>query len=103
MLARLHAESSKNIYSLHGLLAFILPDWGQVCHWLMVVSNCSPGSALFHALRLIFSKSSLALIFLETLLLTRYRSSHISSFSIAFINSLVSRMELLEFCPLTVR
>src|SRR5664279_673137 len=44
MLARLHAESSTNIYSLHGLLALIRPEFGQVCQWLIVVSYCTPGS-----------------------------------------------------------
>ena len=44
MLARLHAESSTNIYSLHGLLALIRPEFGQVCQRLIVVSYCTPGS-----------------------------------------------------------
>jgi hypothetical protein len=47
--ARLQAVSSRNMYSLHGLLALIRPSAGQVCHSLMVVSNCSPGSAQDHA------------------------------------------------------
>ena len=36
--AKLHAVSSKNIYSEHGLDALILPPFGQVCHSLIVVS-----------------------------------------------------------------
>ena len=47
--AKLQAVSSKNIYSEHGLDALIRPDWGHVCHSLMVVSNCKPGSAQDHA------------------------------------------------------
>src|SRR5436190_7094976 len=44
MLARLQAVSSRNMYSLHGLLALMRPLLGQVCHLLMVVSYCTPGS-----------------------------------------------------------
>jgi len=42
--ARLHAESSRNMYSEHGLLALMRAVFGQVCHSLTVVSNCMPGS-----------------------------------------------------------
>src|SRR5947209_832752 len=44
MLARLRAVLSRNMYSLHGLLALIRPLLGQVCHLLIVVSYCTPGS-----------------------------------------------------------
>ena len=44
MLARLQAVSSRNMYSEHGLLALIRPEFGQVCQWLIVVSYCRPGS-----------------------------------------------------------
>src|SRR5205809_3541042 len=43
--ARLQAVSSRNMYSEHGLLALIGPSAGHVCHSLMVVLNCTPGSA----------------------------------------------------------
>src|SRR5256885_16228396 len=43
--ARLHAVSSRNMYSEHGLLARIGPDAGQVCQSFTVVWNCRPGSA----------------------------------------------------------
>jgi signal transduction histidine kinase len=33
------------MYSEHGLLALIRPSSGQVCHSLIVVSYCTPGSA----------------------------------------------------------
>src|SRR5919112_435556 len=36
--ARLHAESSTCMYSEHGLDALIRPEFGDVCHWLIVVS-----------------------------------------------------------------
>ena len=38
MLARLHAVLSRNMYSLHGLLALIRPLLGHVFQRLMVVS-----------------------------------------------------------------
>src|SRR2546429_373820 len=50
-LARLHALLSRCMYSLHGLLALMRPDAGHVCHWLIVVSYCIPGSAHSHAAR----------------------------------------------------
>ncbi len=43
--ARLQAESSTCMYSLHGFDALIRPDTGDVCHWLITVSYCTPGSA----------------------------------------------------------
>jgi hypothetical protein len=45
---RLHAESSRNMYSEHGLLALMRAVFGQVCHSLTVVSNCMPGSPHTH-------------------------------------------------------
>src|SRR5215475_11799416 len=44
MLAKLQAVSSRNMYSLHGLLALMRPEFGQVCQRLIVVSYCTPGS-----------------------------------------------------------
>ena len=44
-LARLHAELSMCMYSEQGLLALMRSVLGAVCHLLMVVSNCMPGSA----------------------------------------------------------
>ena len=42
--ARLQAESSRNMYSEHGLLALMRAVVEQVCQSLTVVSNCMPGS-----------------------------------------------------------
>ena len=42
--ARLHAESSRNMYSEQGFEALMRSVFGQVCQSLMVVSNCMPGS-----------------------------------------------------------
>src|SRR5258708_5688750 len=47
--ARLHAVSSRNIYSEHGLLALIRAVFLQVCQRFMVVSYCIPGSPQCHA------------------------------------------------------
>ena len=47
--ARLHAELSRCMYSEHGFDALIRPDAGHVCHSLIVVSYCIPGSAHAHA------------------------------------------------------
>ncbi len=47
-LARLHAVSSRNMYSLHGLLALIGPVFGQVCQSLIVVWYWMPGSPQIH-------------------------------------------------------
>src|SRR3984957_18597807 len=44
MLARLQAESSRNMYSLQGLLALIRSVFFEVCQRLIVVSYCMPGS-----------------------------------------------------------
>jgi hypothetical protein len=59
--ARLHAVSSRNMYSLQGFDAWILSVFGQVCHLLIVVSYWRPGSAHFHAATAIFSQRSRAL------------------------------------------
>src|SRR4028118_1079237 len=47
--ARLHAVSSRNMYSEHGFDALIFPEFGHVCHRLIVGSYCRPGSAQCHA------------------------------------------------------
>ena len=59
--ARLHAVSSRNMYSEHGFDARIGPDFGQVCQSLMVVWNWMPGSAEAQAAWPIFSHRSRAL------------------------------------------
>src|SRR5215470_19954232 len=65
--ARLHAVSSRNMYSEHGFEARIGPDAGQVCQSLTLVWNCRPGSAQAQAAKEIFSHSSRALSVLATL------------------------------------
>jgi hypothetical protein len=78
--ARLQAVSSRNMYSEHGLLALIRPSAGQVCHSLIVVSNCRPGSAQAHALMAILSHSSRARTVRWTLPSVRRIRSHVLSF-----------------------
>src|SRR3982751_4510750 len=47
--------------SEHGLDALMRPEFGDVCHWLIVVSYCTPGSAQRHAASEISRISSRAL------------------------------------------
>src|ERR1700759_253489 len=58
--ARLHDESSSDMYSEHGLDAVMRPVSGLVCQSLMVSSYCRPGSAHSHAAWLILVNSSRA-------------------------------------------
>ena len=59
--ARLQAESSRCMYSEHGLEPLMRPDTGHVCQRLMVLSNCMPGSPHTHAASAISFMSSRAL------------------------------------------
>src|SRR5262244_1300397 len=95
--ARLQAVSSRNMYSEHGLLALMRPDSGQVCHSLMVVSNCTPGSAEAQAAAPIFSQRSRAFSVLCTLPSVRRIRVQSLSFWTALMKSLETRTELLEF------
>src|ERR1700674_983604 len=102
--ARLHAVSSRNMYSEHGFDARIGPEARQVCQSLMVVWNCRPGSAQAHAACPIFSHRSRAFLVSATLPgRVRQVRSQSPSASTALRNSSVTRTELLEFCPETVR
>src|SRR5215213_5064324 len=96
--ARLQAESSTCMYSEHGLDALMRPELGDVCHWLIVVSYCTPGSAQRHAASEISRMSSRA----DTgspigSPVTREVRCQSSSFSTACMNSSVTRTELLAF------
>src|SRR5690625_778393 len=101
--ARLQAVSSRNMYSEQGFDALIRPDAGQVCHSLMVVSYCTPGSADDQAAKPILSQSSRALRVRTTFPSVRDVRCHSSSSSTAWMKSFETRTELLEFWPLTVR
>ena len=101
--ARLQAVSSRNMYSEHGFEARIAPLTGQVCQSLIVVWNWMPGSAEAHAACPICSHSSRALIVLVISLVVRAVRFQDASFSTAWRNSSVTRTELFEFWPETVR
>src|SRR6266511_1341977 len=96
--ARLHAESSRNMYSEHGFEALMRAVFGHGCQSLTVVSNCIPGSPQTHADSAILRISSRALY----VPITRLRSvtarvCHSASFSYARMNSSVTRTEWLAF------
>src|SRR5262249_36495196 len=99
--ARLHAVSSRNMYSEHGLDALILPDSGQVCQSLMVVSYCTPGSAECQAASAMRSQRRAALTVRAALPVVRSVSAHSLSATTARRNSSVTRTELLAFWPAT--
>src|SRR6516165_8112053 len=101
--ARLHAVSSRNMYSEHGLDARIGPDAGHVCQSLMVVWNCRPGSAEAHAALAILSHRSRAGIVFATFPVVRQVRSQPPFASTDLRNSSVTRTVLLEFWPETVR
>src|SRR5688572_32978316 len=101
--ARLQAVLSRNMYSEHGLEARMRPPLGQVCHSFIVVSYWVPGSAQRHAAYAILFHNSRAGTFFITLPSMRALSSQSSPFSSFSKNSLGMRIELFEFCPLTVR
>src|SRR3984957_12776645 len=61
--ARLQAVSSRNMYSLQGLLALMRAVDLQVCQRLTVVSYCMPGSPQCHVESAILERSSRALSF----------------------------------------
>src|ERR1700704_164169 len=96
--ARLQAESSTCMYSEQGFEALMRPEFGHVCHWLIVVSYCTPGSAQRHAASAISAISSRAGIGSPTgwplVRAIRFQSP---SSSTARMNSSVTRTELLAF------
>src|SRR3954470_10605538 len=59
--ARLHAESSRNMYSEHGFEELIGAVFGQVCQRWIVSSYCMPGSPQSHVPSAILSIISPAL------------------------------------------
>src|SRR3954470_6472638 len=96
--ARLHAESSTCMYSLHGLDALMRPELGDVCHWLIVVSYWTPGSAQRQAASAISRISSRAFTGSPTgLPVVRAIRCQSASSSTACMNSSVTRTELFAF------
>src|SRR6201995_3210836 len=95
--ARLQAELSTCMYSLHGLEALIRPDSGQVCQRLIVVSYWMPGSAQRHAASAIWfirSRASSVLVPEPSTRAVRFQSSPAAT---ASMKSSVTRTELLAF------
>src|SRR5215207_8976511 len=96
--ARLQAESSTCMYSEHGFDALMRPEFGDVCHALIVVSYWTPGSAHRHAASPISRISSRAWSGRPTgSPVVRAMRFHSSSFSTASMNSSVTRTELFAF------
>src|SRR3989338_4244195 len=97
MLARLQAESSRCMYSEHGLLALMRPVFGQVCESLIVVSNCMPGSPQCHVASAMSRRRPFAFTRSMTSPVVTALRSHSSSASARFMSSSVARTELLAF------
>src|SRR5262249_30827308 len=96
--ARLQAESSRNMYSLQGLLALMRSVFFEVCQRLIVVSYCMPGSPHHHvASAILFINSRAFLGVPMTLRSLTARREKSSSRSTADMNSSVTRTELLAF------
>ena len=95
--ARLHAELSRCMYSLHGLEPLMRPVLAAVCQRLMVVSNCRPGSAHSHAAVAIWRNRSRALSVRTIEPSMTARRCQSASSSTACMNSSVRRTELLAF------
>src|SRR4051812_19959230 len=102
--ARLHDESSSDMYSEHGLDAVIRPVSGLVCQSLMVSSYCIPGSAQSHAAWAMSRNSFFASMVSMTSPSSRPRSANSPPSSTARMNSSLTRTELLAFwyCTLTM-
>src|SRR5213078_3080315 len=95
--ARLQAESSIDMYSLHGFDALMRPVFGSVCHLLIVVSYCTPGSAERHAASAIWRRSSFACLASTTAPSVRAVRFHSASFAAASMKASVTRTELFAF------
>src|SRR6202035_5153990 len=94
-LARLQAELSRNMYSLQGLEALIRAVFLLVCHLLMVVSHCMPGSPQCHVASEIFLMMSRAWCFWTGILSFTLLVQKSPSVSYARMNSSLTRTELL--------
>src|SRR5580698_70520 len=95
--ARLQAESSRNMYSLQGLLALMRAVFLEVCQRLMVVSYCMPGSPHCQVASAILCMRSRALYSLTGSLPLTVLVEKVPSDSTACMNSSLTRTELLAF------
>src|SRR5262249_22370217 len=101
-LDKVQAAASRKIYSEHGVRAVRRPRFGQVCQRLMVESYCTPGSAQAHAASAIWRQRSFELWVSTTSPVVRAMVSQGLSAIAAFMKASDTRIELFEFCPLTV-
>ena len=85
------------MYSEHGFDALMRPVFGSVCHELIVVSYCTPGSAHRHAASAMSCSSLRALIVSTTEPSVRAVRFQSASFSTASMNASETRTELLAF------
>src|SRR5213594_3438705 len=95
--ARLHALSSIDMYSEHGLDALIRLVFGSVCHLLIVVSYWTPGSAQRHAASAMSRSSFFAGTVSTTVPSVRAVRFHSRPWAAAAMNASVTRTELLAF------
>src|SRR6185436_7513711 len=95
--ARLHAESSMDMYSEHGFDALMRPVFGSVCHELIVVSYWTPGSAHSHAASAIWWSRSRASAVSTTEPSVRAVRFHSLPSTTASMNWSVTRTELFAF------
>src|SRR5215217_8408742 len=95
--ARLHAELSMCMYSLHGFDALMRPVFGHVCHLLIVVSYWTPGSAHSHAACAIWRSSPRASSVPTTVPSVRPVRFQSLPSSTASMNASVTRTELFAF------
>src|SRR6201982_3186781 len=95
--ARLHAESSIDMYSEHGFDALMRPVFGSVCHELIVVSYWTPGSAHSHAAAAIWRSRSRASLDSRTVPSVRAVRLNSSPFVADSINASLTRTELFAF------
>src|SRR5580692_10296853 len=94
---RLHAESSRNMYSEHGFDALMRDVFLQGCQRLIVESNCMPGSPHWWVASAIWRMISRAFLRSFFSPLKTERVHHSPSSTTACMNSSVARTELLAF------
>src|SRR5258708_20817409 len=95
--ARLQAESSRYMYSEHGLDALMRAVFAEVCQALIVVSYCRPGSPHCQAASEIQRHRSRALYVSTGLSSRTARVVQSRSFCTASMKSSLTRTELFEF------
>src|ERR1019366_7175831 len=96
-LARLQAESSRNMYSLQGFDALMRAVFLEVCQRLKVVSYCMPGSPQAQVFSAILRMRSRAGKVATGRRSFTVRVENSASRSTADMNSSLTRTELLAF------